>query len=297
MTDNPLLVKIGEHIEVGEQIAVAEQFEGFIPLTEEFHTVNNLIPDDQGLLNIPPDMLVIDALDIMRQKHYSQLPVLAGNKVLGAFSYRSFAENFKKASTGKEKPDLSQLRVIDFIEKVHYVQVSDDIEQILTSLNENDYLLVGQMDRLLGVITASDLARYFYRYASIMMLLGEIELTIRKIIQACIDDQQLQEFARLTLSKIYSEEKLPKTVNEMTFSDYAQMIGYGDCYPHFEKVFGQGEWQRKRARSKLEEIRELRDDAFHFKRGITTQDIDNLLEHREWLKTSTIAYEAKNKGA
>jgi predicted transcriptional regulator len=278
-------------------IDVVEQLKVFIPLTDKFHTVNNLIPDDQELLSISPNTVVVDALEIMRQKHYSQLPVVAGNKVLGVFSYRSFAENFKKISSGKDKPDLDQLRMIDFIEKAHFVQVSDDIEEILTRLNENDYLLVGQMERLLGLITTSDLARYFYQYASIVMLFSEIELTLRKIIQACIDDQKIHEFASLTLRGIYSEEKLPKSVDDMTLSDYAQLIGDGRCYPHFGKVFGQGEWQRKRTRSRLEEIRELRNDAFHFRREMNTQDIENLLGYRDWLKTLTMAFEEQNKGA
>lgn len=284
MTEGPQLSEIVEQVKV------------FIPLTDAFHTVNNLIPDGQQLLVITPDALITDALEIMRQNHYSQLPVIAGSRVVGIFSYRSFAENFRKVSTGKDKPDFGHLRVIDFIEKADYVQILDEIEQILTPLDQNDYLLVGQRERLLGVITSSDLARYFYKYAAILILFGEIELTIRKIIQACIDDIQLQEFSRLTLGGIYSDEKLPKVVQEMTLSDYAQVIGDGRCYRHFEKVFGPGDWQRKRTRLKLEEIRDLRNDAFHFRREMDIQDVENLLQYRDWLKTLTIAYEARNKG-
>jgi len=284
MTDTPQLIEF------------VAQLKTLIPLADEFHNVNHLISDGQELLFISPDKLVVDALDIMREKHYSQLPVFAGNRVLGVFSYRSFAEKFREVSSNSDKPDLNQLRVLEFIEKAHFVQIADDIEQILSPLNENDYLLVGQVERVFGVITTSDLARYFYKYAAILMLFGEIELTIRKIIRACVDDQKLVEFTHITLGGIYSEANLPKSVQEMTLSDYAQLIGDGRCYSHFEKIFGSGTWQRKRTRSKLEEIRTLRNDAFHFKRQMTTKDIDNLLEYRDWLKNLTIAFEAQNTG-
>jgi predicted transcriptional regulator len=282
------------------RIEIAAQVKVFIPLTDEFHSVNHIIPDDQDVFTIQPDTLVVDALDIMRDKHFSQIPVRVGRNTLGVFSYRSFAENFKTLSKGKEKrdqPDLNQMIVRDFIEKPHYTGVSDDLEGILEPINEYDYLLVGQKERLQGIITSADLARYAYRYASIWMMFSEIELTIRKLIHACVDDQKLLDFVNLTLRSIYSEEKLPKTVQEMTLSDYAQLIGDGRCYHDFEKVFGTGDWNRKRTRSMLDEIRELRNDAFHFKREINTQDIENLIGYRDWIKTIAESYEGQNQGA
>jgi len=277
-----------------QQMEILEELKVFFSLSDEFHTVNHLIPDDQELQKIPPDTLVIDVLKTMRQNHYSQIPVMVGNTVLGVFSYRSFAENFAKISSMKEKPDLGQLRVIDFIEKPNYVQVSEDIEVILKSLSDNDYLLVGQKERLIALITSLDLSRYTYMFASVFMLFREIELTVRRIIQACTTEEQFQSCIHQTLKGIYAEDKLPKNVHEMTVSDYAQVIGDGRCYPYFEKVFGAGELQRKRTRLRLEEIRELRNDAFHFRRDLNTHDLETLLEYRDWLKNIAIVYDANN---
>jgi hypothetical protein len=221
---------------------------------------------------------------------------MAGNTVLGVFSYRSFAENFVKISSMKEKPDVKQLRVMDFIEKPNYVQVSEDIEIILKSLSDNDYLLVGQKERLLALITPLDLARNAYLYATVYELFREIELTIRRIIQACTNEEQFQECIHQTLTGIYKEEdKLPKSVQEMTVSDYAQVIGDGRCYfPYFEKVFGVGDPHRRRTRLRLEEIRELRNDAFHFRRDLNIQDLETLLDHRDWLRNIAIVYDANS---
>lgn len=177
-------------------IDAMEQIRVFVPLTDEFHVVNHLIPDRQEVTKIHPQTPVNRAFAIMRQKFFSQLPVVAGNRVMGVFSYRSFAERFLilNAET-KEKLDLGQYHVIDFMEQPHFVHIAEGIEKILPLLNETDYLLVGQMDQLVGVITALDLTRYLNLYASIFMILGEIELTIRKIIRACVNDEELRSYA------------------------------------------------------------------------------------------------------
>ncbi|MHB0924447.1 MAG: CBS domain-containing protein [Bellilinea sp.] len=282
MTDNQQLTELVEKVKV------------FISLTDTFHNVNHLIPDDQQLLTIPAGTTVNEALAIMRKNHYSQLPVITENrKVLGVFSYRSFSETIVRASTGKDKPDLNKLSVKDFLEKAHYIQIFDDIEEILPSLDERDYLLVGRPERLIGIITISDLARFFYRYAYIFILLSEIELTIKKIIQICLEDEQFRECAQKALNGKY---KNLETLDDMTFNDFILMITNKEFYPQFEVVFGQGELHRKRAIEILTDIRNFRNDAFHFKREMNNSDISILLGHQYWLKVITTDFEEEING-
>lgn len=265
------------------------------PITDEFHTVNDLIPEGQVVLKIHPDMLVIEALDAMRANHFSQLPVIAGGQLLGVFSYQSFAEQYRILCSDENKPDLDQMIVREFIEKPHYVQVTDQLEEVITLLNENNYLLVGQKERLIGIITVADFARFTYRYATILMLFGEIELTLRKIIQSCVNEQELRNLSQIALSYVPAK-RMPHTLQDMVFNHYIDLISHEECYPQFAKVFGQGEWHRNRTRSKLNEIRLLRNDSFHFKREIVSQDINNLLGYRDWIKTIAEAYAGQNQG-
>jgi predicted transcriptional regulator len=287
MTDNPQLIEAVEQIAISDKVAV------FVPIADEFHTVNHVIPDDQVLTTIPPNMLVTEALEIMRKNHYSQLPVLSGERIIGVFSYRSYAEEITSIYDTKDKPDIKQLQVHNFLENLPTIQIFEDIEKVFSPINEYDYLLVGKADKLLGLITAADLLRYFYKYAAVYMMLSEIERTIRKIIQECADEQKIIEYAVLTLNNIYPADRIPKSIYEMTMNDYAQVIGDSRCYQTFEIIFGPGDWQRKRTRSNLVEISRFRNDAFHFRREITMQDIDSLFGYRDWLKSVTSAYEGK----
>ena len=56
-----------------------------------FHLVNALVPDEQNVTVVRPDTPVREALDLMRENGFSQLPVMEGDRVIGVFSYRSFA--------------------------------------------------------------------------------------------------------------------------------------------------------------------------------------------------------------
>ena len=79
-------------------------------------------------------------------------------------------------------------------------------------------------------------------------------------------------------------EKIPTTIDRMTFNDYIQIINDGENYKSFERVFGAAKLHRKQARLYLEGIRDLRNEAFHFKRAMEAQDVDKLLACRDWLK-------------
>ncbi|HAH46806.1 MAG TPA: hypothetical protein DCM07_18530, partial [Planctomycetaceae bacterium] len=54
-------------------------------VTELFHRVNSVIPDSQKLVTVEPEMLITDALDLLEQHGYSQVPVVVGQEVLGLF--------------------------------------------------------------------------------------------------------------------------------------------------------------------------------------------------------------------
>jgi hypothetical protein len=260
-------------------------------LTSVFHRVNNVLPEDQALLCIPFDMPVAQALDLMERNNFSQIPIKAGNEILGVFSYRYFAQKVS-AFTG-EKIDLNQIQVGEFVDKVEFIDILDDLVKTLESLDKKDAILVGNRKELNGVLTPIDLVRYLYRLSSPFVLLGEIEKGVRNIIRDSSTPEKLQEMIQQTLSQVYQAEKMPKLLADMTFNDYVQVIGDGRTWKHFEVVFGSGDLQRKRTRVKLEQIRDLRNDTFHFKRELLEDDINTLVIHRDWIKNTLTAYQAK----
>src|SRR6266480_3672610 len=60
-------------------------------LRDLFHRLANVIPDDQEIESIAPEMPAGEALKTMVALGFSQLPIMRNNVVLDSFSFRSFA--------------------------------------------------------------------------------------------------------------------------------------------------------------------------------------------------------------
>ena len=82
---------------------------------------------------------------------------------------------------------------------------------------------------------------------------------------------ELQTCISNCLGQFYTPESMPTLVEEMTFNDYVQIIGDGRNWTHFEPFFGNN--QRKRTRTMLQQIGDLRNDVFHFRRQLEEEDL------------------------
>ena len=260
---------------------------------ELFHSIRSLIPEGQELAVIKPDMTVAEAIQLMQSRNFSQLPVAAGQAVLGVFSFRSLA--VKLLEMGKISEHFGDLPVDEFMEQFQFVPLSDNWESIVDHLDNDDGVLVGHRDQLEGILTPMDVLIYLRDIANPFVLLAEIELSLRRIIRACVSGDELQTCVRQCLAGKYPPDEMPMGLSQMTFNDSVQIIGDGRNWPHFEIVFGKGEWQRKRTVERLKDVRDLRNDVFHFKRKLLPEDIDQLTKRREWLQIKTRAFEAKKQ--
>ncbi|MFC2031432.1 DUF4268 domain-containing protein [Chloroflexota bacterium] len=269
--------------------AVAETKAG--SLVEQFHLVRSLVPESQQVVTAPPDMRVGDAIELMNEHKFSQLPVVAGKAVLGVFSYRSFA--LRLLGMRQEAEGFGELPVDEFLDQFQSVQPQDNWESILEHLDREDGVLVGHSERLDGIVTPMDVLTYLHEIASPFVMLAEIELSLRRIIDACVSQSELRDCLSNSLGHKYSPEEMPGRPEEMTFNDYVQIIGDGRNWPHFTTVFGSGDWQRKTTTARLKEVGALRNDVFHFRRDITARDRDLLGRRRKWLRMKARAFEAR----
>jgi len=262
-------------------------------LAELFHLVKTLIPEGQRPETAERDWTVSKALNMMRQKYYSQLPVVSGDAVLGVFSYRSLA--VRLLEIGELGEDFADLPVEEFMEDFVYVQPSENWETILPHLDRDDGVLIGHRDGLEGILTATDVLNYLHDIARPFVALAEIELSLRRLIRACVDDQALQVCIRNSLSDKYGEEALPTSLEDMTLNDYAQIICHGLNWAHFGLAFGSTEFQRKDAQHRLSEVRDLRNVVFHFRRRLTEAEEGAIARHRQWIELKSRAFEGQRR--
>jgi hypothetical protein len=99
--------------------------------------------------------------------------------------------------------------------------------------------------------------------------------------------------AKASLASKYDAAKIPATASEMDFNDYIQLVGHGENWRFFAPVFG---GMRETVRAKLEDVRELRNDVFHFKRELTWEDHEKLAQYRDWALMRARRADALQKG-
>lgn len=263
-------------------------------VTGLFHRLNSVLPIDQKIISVLPETPVQEALDILGKHNFSQLPVMVNSQVLGLFSYRSFSQAVIKLSgdVKNQKFNPREMFVEDCIDRPTYARVSDEFRSWFDAIDKHDAVLVGDPNRLQGIVTAMDILRYLYGVASPFVLVGEIELSLRALIHLSVDQNMLAVCAKTCL-KHYAEGNLPTDLKHMTFNDYVQIIGDGRNWDHFQPIF---KGDRVRTRTKLEQVRDLRNDVFHFRREITAEDYETLSALRDWMLLKATAAEARTTG-
>jgi predicted transcriptional regulator len=248
-----------------------------------FHQINRVLPEQQKLLSFPPDMSAADAVALLQSRGFSQAPVVIGGSVLGIFSYRSFSlkcAEFSASDAQKEKRMPNQLTVEECLEQFDYVRITEEIERTFDAMERDNGVLVGTPELLQGVLTPMDFLRYLYKIAIPFVMISEIELTLRALMTSAVTPAELAECATRVLAQHYGVDNVPQSLENMTFDNYRAIISHGANWPKFEPVLGVN---RARVAAKLAQIGEIRNDVFHFKREITVKDHDVLAGHRDWL--------------
>lgn len=262
------------------KLATPASIREHIGVADLFHRINRILPVDQEIVTVPPDTPVRRALDIMQKRSFSQLPVAEGNEVLGVFSYRSMAAKLPSIDAKKHNPlDVFVEETMDIADPTWFVHVNSELSHVLEALEQRDAVLIGEPRRLQGIVTTMDVLRYLEIVSSRFVMLGEIEMCIRALLRSAMSEGDIASAAELVLQH-YEPDRRPKCLEDMTFSDYVQVIGDGRLWEKCRHAFG---GDRDRTRVKLKAIADIRNDVFHFRREMTREDDRRLRDGRDWL--------------
>lgn len=248
-----------------------------------FHRINRVVPEDQTLQTIRPEVTAREAVALMVDRGFSQLPVVAGGRVLGVFSFKSYATATAQLSLeelNRQRIAPGDLRVDEFLEHFRFARVSDEIDDVFDEMDRDNGLIVGTPEHAIGILTPMDVLRYLHNTAAPFIYLSEIELAVRAVIRAAVSVEVLAEVAQASLARLYAPAAPPIDLEAMTFDNYVTLMSYGEGWHHFEPIVGPS---RLRLTGKLQQIRDLRNIVFHFKRGLSAQEVENLRAHRQWL--------------
>lgn len=266
-------------------------------VTEMFQHVNSVIPENQDIdrITIKPETRVVDAFEIMQRFHYSQLPVGVGNKVLGIFSYQSFSKNLLKLEIGNL--NIQDLPVEEFLEKPEFIQIEDEIDRLMSLFDIQESVIVGSLNLLQAIVTPLHVASFLHKISYPFILLYEFELTLRELLRVCVSDDELSKCIENSLGEKYKRRNLPTSLEEMVFHDYMKLIEHDENWLLFSNIFSSSnEFSRNSTITRLNEVRDLRNIVFHFKRALTENERSQLLDNRDWLLMKARSFEARATG-
>jgi CBS domain-containing protein len=259
-----------------------------VPSPWKFFRVGRIIPPDQEILSVSPSTKVREALDLMDRRGFSQLPVVAGETVIGVFTYRSLARSLHSIRRQDNPLDMS---VDDFLEDLTFVRPEAEVSEIWEAVERDGAILVGDEDRLLAIATVSDVAQFLWDTTRPFILVRDIELAVRYLIRdACSSSTELQSRIATALQVPQSEDG-DTTLKGLTLGELINVLLQGENFAQcFRLTFGHN---RDLVRGRLESARIIRNKVFHFIGDLSVEELQSLLVTWRWLEPKVVMARAQ----
>jgi CBS domain-containing protein len=163
--------------------------------------VEHLIGTHQQLVTVRPTDSAQLAYELMNEHDFSQLPVIDDSgKPLGLIKGQSILRAM--VNLGEE---ISKLLVSHAIEKAPEYGIDDDLFDLLRDLRESyAVLIVDAQEKLIGIVTSADTTEYFRRRAEDLMLIEDIETSLKDMILSAFTNNP-GEIDQAALCEIISE--------------------------------------------------------------------------------------------
>jgi len=282
-------------------------------------TVQQLIEGHREPINVVPDYTAQQALELMIEHDFSQLPVVdENNKPLGIVTGDSILRALNNFGVS-----LTELQVSHAIVKVDQYSPDEDLFDLLDDLKNTYAVLIVHNDGTLkSIVTSYDTTEYFRRRAEDMMYVEDIESTVKDFIRIAfngVDDtdqhtlaeaitemtgsdlhKKFQNALKHYLSRVdqskasidqgvleevftkhFSNKDSVKSFDDLTLHEYIQLMLHKSKWSSFNSVF---KLTPEAVRSLLNAIRETRNALAHFHGDISSKQRDQLHFCAEWLE-------------
>jgi CBS domain-containing protein len=223
--------------------------------------IGKIITPDSAPVFVKPNASLQEATTIMLARNFSQVPVMTNERdVKGVVSWTSIGARTAASITGAD--------VQPFMDEPREIPASATFFDAIRVIREADYVLVRASDRrIIGIVTATDIAQQFEAISTPFLLLAEIENHLRSLIA--------KKLTKTDIKKACSPEHLPEefsATSELTFGNLVKILDHPD---NWEKLCLQ--LDRSTFCAELSAINHIRNDVMHFDPDpLTDQNIAKL---------------------
>ncbi|MCY4625680.1 MAG: CBS domain-containing protein [Chloroflexi bacterium] len=223
---------------------------------------------NQAPIYVAPDALVTQAVTIMQLKDYSQLPVMVTEReVKGVISWKSIGARTMLGKTCKY--------VRDCMEAGREVLTNTPLLDAVQEISEHGYVLVrGEDNRIVGIVTSSDLGNQFMELAGPFLILGEIEMHLRRLVLRGFTLHELQD-----TSGGLDGHTIEGSA-DLTLGDICHLLEKKDNWDKLQLAIDRAVFVEH-----LDRVREIRNGVMHFHPdGIEPEDKETLRECARFLR-------------
>ncbi len=136
---------------------VVKLFETLEKMSERKKEIPIMDIATREIVSVQEDSGVHDALEILKETGFSQMPVLRGESSVGSISEKVI---LKLLNSGKSVDQLSRMRVSDVMdESFPTVSESTTMEGVSTILNSSNAVLITRKGKIIGMVTRADMLK------------------------------------------------------------------------------------------------------------------------------------------
>jgi CBS domain-containing protein len=242
--------------------------------------VEKLLKPDKPIC-IRQDKTIREALHLMVANDFSQLPIVdVEGKLTGIISEKSIVRKYNLINGSVSLLDLT----VDHCQtSAVTLPPSEDLFKALDQL-KNVYAIVIVDDREpQGILTDYDTTRFFRDIAGGLLLVEDIEVTLRKYIEAAFpEDNPMQ--AALMHAFGHNRQDATKPMFEydkLSFAQHIQLITTERNWSKFKGIFEPKDLFTKI----MDQVGDIRNQLAHFRERLDAVQQDALEQARSWLST------------
>lgn len=278
----------------------------------------HLLQEQSTPVTVCPDDTLTHALILMIKNEFSQLPVVdEDERPIGIVTTDSITRALLNLGT-----KVKDLHVIDAVVKAPTFPVDEDLLYLLDFLLKSSAVLIVDGNRkLIGIITDYDTTQYFRGRAEDIVLVEDIESTLKSHIKSAYgsieeetialqeavdslgnswDGMRKKSFASLKhlckneninpeqstidsiVDKHFPTDKEKRYFDDLTLAEYIQLAMQEKAWKKIKSVF---RVPREAWFEMMESVRETRNKLVHFRGDISSIERDQLRFCADWYKS------------
>ena len=230
---------------------------------------------------IRQDQTIREALALMLEKEFSQLPVIDGSgELLGLISDEVITQRYFHLQG--EVP-LLDLTVDHCLIPAVTLTMDRDIFEALDRLKDVYAIVIVEEDnKPVGILSEFDMAHFFRDLTEDLLIVEDIEISLRQIVERVLSSDQAMKLALINThgedSKNPGEPRVE--FEEQTFGQLTNLIIHPKNWHLFEDIF-QPQDVFKRL---MKEVRENRNQLAHFRGDLDVIQKSALKAAKQWLE-------------